>query len=265
MSLSLPNLCARRPEVAVLNLFRNGEQGAWYDPSDLTTLFQDSGGTTPVTATGQPVGKILDKSGRGNHATQSTTTSRPTLQQDGTGRYYLSFDGTDDVLATSSINFSASDKMTVACGARKLSDAAIAELLDLSYASSGGSFFLRNGTATAGGNAWSSGSRGSSGASVSLVATATGYTSPITSVLVTSLSISTDANVLRVNGVSAATAAGDQGSGNFGNLPLYIGRRSNGTLPFNGRIYSIVIRGATTSGTQLSALESYVNLRTGAY
>jgi hypothetical protein len=45
-----------------LDLFQNGEQGVWYDPSDLTTLFQDSVGTTPVTADGDPVGLMLDKS-----------------------------------------------------------------------------------------------------------------------------------------------------------------------------------------------------------
>ena len=43
-------------------LFATGEQGAWYDPSDLTTLFQDSAGTTPVTAAAQQVGLMLDKS-----------------------------------------------------------------------------------------------------------------------------------------------------------------------------------------------------------
>ena len=42
--------------------FANGEEGAWYDPSDLTTLYQDAAGTTPVTAAGQPVGLMLDKS-----------------------------------------------------------------------------------------------------------------------------------------------------------------------------------------------------------
>lgn len=34
----------------------------WYDPSDLSTMFQDSAGTTPVTADSDPVGLILDKS-----------------------------------------------------------------------------------------------------------------------------------------------------------------------------------------------------------
>ena len=42
-------------------LFNNGEQGAWYDPSDLSTLFQDDAGTTPVTEPGQTVGLMLDK------------------------------------------------------------------------------------------------------------------------------------------------------------------------------------------------------------
>jgi hypothetical protein len=51
--------------------------GLWLDPSDITTGFQDSAGTTPQTATGQPTGKRLDKSGRGNHVLQATTTSRP--------------------------------------------------------------------------------------------------------------------------------------------------------------------------------------------
>lgn len=65
----------------IMRLFYGGEQGAWYDPSDMSTLFQDAAGTTPVTAVEQPVGRILDKSGRGNHATQSTTTKRPVLSR----------------------------------------------------------------------------------------------------------------------------------------------------------------------------------------
>lgn len=83
-----------------LTLFAAGEQGAWYDPSDLSSLFQDSAGTTPVTAIGQPVGKMNDKSGRGNHVIQAIAGQRPTLQQDGSGKYFLSCDGVDDGMAT---------------------------------------------------------------------------------------------------------------------------------------------------------------------
>jgi hypothetical protein len=50
------------PDAAIKALFANSEVGAWYDPSDLTTMFQDRAGKTPVTADGQTVGLILDKS-----------------------------------------------------------------------------------------------------------------------------------------------------------------------------------------------------------
>jgi hypothetical protein len=43
-------------------LFSSGAQGAWYDPSDFSTLYQTSTGTTPVTAVEQPVGLMLDRS-----------------------------------------------------------------------------------------------------------------------------------------------------------------------------------------------------------
>ena len=60
-------------------LFSAAEPGAWYDPSNLSTLFQDEAGSIPVTAVEQPVGRMLDLSGRGNHASQATTTKRPVL------------------------------------------------------------------------------------------------------------------------------------------------------------------------------------------
>lgn len=87
-------------------LFDNGEEGAWYDPSDLSTMFQDGSGTTPVTADGQPVGKILDKSGRGNHASQATAAARPLYKTDGT-YHWLQFDGVDDGLSTAATTFGA--------------------------------------------------------------------------------------------------------------------------------------------------------------
>lgn len=46
----------------IKSLFSNNEQGFFYDPNDLSTMFQDSAGTVPVTAAGQPVGLVLDKS-----------------------------------------------------------------------------------------------------------------------------------------------------------------------------------------------------------
>lgn len=67
-------------ETVVKKLFANSEQGFFYDPSDLSTMYQDSTGTTPVTAVGQRVGLMKDKSERGNHARQTASAARPILQ-----------------------------------------------------------------------------------------------------------------------------------------------------------------------------------------
>jgi hypothetical protein len=48
-----------------LSLFSASEPGAWYDPSDMSTMFQDFNGATPVSAVEQPVSVILDKSKNG--------------------------------------------------------------------------------------------------------------------------------------------------------------------------------------------------------
>ena len=76
-SLILASGIRKIDDFMILPLFAAAEPGTWYDPSDLTTLFTDSAGTTPVTGPNQTVGKMLDKSGRGNHATQATSTQRP--------------------------------------------------------------------------------------------------------------------------------------------------------------------------------------------
>ena len=78
-------------------LFSSGQQGAWYDPSDFSALYQDAAGTVPVTAVGQPVGKAVDKSGRGNHATQATATARPVVAEV-SGKRSLTIDKADDRL-----------------------------------------------------------------------------------------------------------------------------------------------------------------------
>lgn len=72
---------ASNSQKLITKLFANGEQGFFYDPSDLSTMFQDTSGTIPVTAAGQPIGLIRDKSGRNNRARQTTSASRPIFQQ----------------------------------------------------------------------------------------------------------------------------------------------------------------------------------------
>lgn len=52
----------------------------WLAADDLTTLFQDSAKTTPVTANNDPIGAWEDKSGNGRDATQATSGLRPTYK-----------------------------------------------------------------------------------------------------------------------------------------------------------------------------------------
>ena len=68
MRLGIGLNITRQNEVFRLsNLFGASYQGFTFEPWDITTLYQDRAGTTPVTAAGQSVGYRRDKSGRGNH------------------------------------------------------------------------------------------------------------------------------------------------------------------------------------------------------
>jgi hypothetical protein len=89
--------------------------------------------------------------------------------------------------------------------------------------------------------------------------------SPDTSVLTGIGNISGDSAILRVNAIQAAINTGDQGAGNFGNYPLFVGRRGGTSLPFNGHLYSLIIRGAQSTDAQIVSAETYVNSKTGAY
>lgn len=366
-------------------LFAAGEQGGWYDPSDISTLFQDTAGTVPVTAAGQDVGLLLDKSqglalgpelvtnggftsatgwtpgtgwtisggvasaniatgstlsqaftttnGKtyavtytitnftsgsvrarftgtanvngvvrsaagtyteyltatatnanfvmvdggggfvgsidnisvrqlaGNHLTQVTATHRPKYQIDALGLPYLLFDGTDDWFISPTIT-PGIDKAQVFAGVRKLSDALTGSLVESGVPGPTGSItFLAprfDATGTYGFT-----SRGTSAGNASSTSV---FPAPITNVLTGIGDIAADTAILRVNGVQAATSATDQGTGNFLAYPLYVGRRGGTSLPFNGRMYQLIVRfGANLDASTIAATEAFVNSKTGAY
>lgn len=266
LSLSPSLLMSSASSVAFspLSLFAAGEQGAWYDPSDLSTMFQDTAGTTPVTATGQTVARINDKSGRGNHATQATAASRPIYQVDGNGKAYLLFDGTDDFLLTGTIT-PGIDKAQVFAGVRVIGAAAGGMVLETSVdigANNGALNLVIPNASPFGGRGFRS--KGTVQGTADTANNA--YTAPITQVLTGVGDIAGDTATLRVNGTQAATSATDQGTGNYLAYPLYIGRRAGTSLPFNGRIYSLLVRfGANLSAATITQTETFVNSRTGAY
>jgi hypothetical protein len=243
-------------------LFASGEQGAWYDPSDITTLFQDVAGTSPVTAVGQSVARVNDKSGRGNHATQATTASQPIYQIDASGRPYLNFDGVDDSLATASINFTSTSAVTAFVGLQKSSDAAIGVLFEFGPISSttNGTFgFFAPITINTGNYRWRV--RGTAVSDVDVA----GFTAPDLAVLTASANLPGDSSFLRRNGTQVAASAQDMGTGAFSTQILYVGRRTNATLPFNGRIYGLIICGAATPFIAIQQTETWLNAFTGAY
>lgn len=265
LGLSIPCVATRSIislEYQVAALFSAGEQGAWYDPSDFSTMFQDAAGSIPVTAVGQAVGRILDKSGRGNHATQSTSTKRPVLQQDANGKYYLLFDGIDDALQTASINFTGTDKVTVWAGVRKLSDAARGIIVEAQTAGAAGgtTVFALSAPQANGANNYA--------AFVSYIITKNA-TAPSTNILTgeyfPSSTSSTEQVKFRVDGIQQTTITGSAIATSTVNQPVFIGSRGATTLPFNGRLYSLIIRGAQSTDTQITNTENYVNSKTGAY
>ncbi len=250
----------RNPQTFTpLNLFLAGELGAWYDPSDITTLFQDAAGTIPVTGTGQPVGLMLDKSGQGHHASQTTAASRPTYTESG-GLQYLLFDGVNDFLVTASIDLTATDEMSLFAGIRKLSDAARGMVCEFSVnvGLNNGTFFLDAPTSAA--NNISFAARGAGSAGVPLVS---GLVAPISLAVSADANISADSARVRTNGGTYTATATDMGAGNFGNYPLYIGNRGGVSLPFSGHLYSLVIRNSLTTAAVVSSTELYVAQKSG--
>jgi hypothetical protein len=395
-------------------LFASGAQGAWYDPSDFSSMFQDSAGATPVTAVEQPVGLIRDKSGRGNHASQSTAAARPTLRArynlltyseqldnaawtkssatavagatdpnggttaetltatgangtclqaitavaanhifsvwlrrtNGSGnvqitcdsagtwvtqsitsswaRYtvtqtltagarnpgirivtngdaveawaadlrvtndgvglpayqriaaatdydtsgfppYLAFDGTDDSLATSAIDFTSTDEMTVFAGVRKLSDAAIGMVAELSAAlgSNAGTFYLTAPELIGASGNFTFKTRG--GTNPAAYADTGTKLAPIAAILTGTGDISSDFASIRFNGGASVDYSADQGTGNFGNYALYIGRRGGSALPFNGRLYSLIVLGRTATAGEITNTEAWINSKAKVY
>jgi len=243
-----------------LALFANGESGAWYDPSDLSTLFQDSAGTIPVTEDGQPVGRMLDKSGNDNHATQSVSSKRPTYKSVD-GVQWLDFDGIDDILETGNINFSQTDKMSVFCQLQSLINrsSVLVELTNSSQPPGAFSVFVGNGDE--GRNyGWST----CSGNGTQAYAASSDLPIPFT--LTNTVLIDRSGSSLetlfkpRLNGEPAQIDfpfPHDQ-NGNFANDNLYIGARGLGGKYLEGKIYGLIVRGVTSTTQEVTDTEKYL-------
>jgi hypothetical protein len=232
----------------------------------------DAAGSTSVTANGTD--GVLLWGADLRPASQATGLIGPTYQRvvdaatyDTAGFLpYLQFDGLSWSMSTGSIDFTATDKMTVWAGVRKLSEIAgvIAETSSSSQTNNG-AFLVSN--AFNGSTNYDVQCRGTDRNMRRYVT----YAAPITNVLQSSMTtaaadsaaaIQTRINATLNAGFASASAAS---SGNFGNYPLHLGGRNSAGDFFNGWLTSLIVRGAQSTQSQIEATESWVNGKTGAY
>jgi hypothetical protein len=230
-------------ETVMKKLFANGEQGFWYDPNDMGTMYRDAAGTIPVTGAGQPVGLIKDKSGRGNHASQTVSASRPILQRNATtGAYYLEFDGADDRLVANS--FASMGSATTIFAGTRCNKAATSAVVARGV---GGYVYQTSGQVTvqSTNNAITLLQSGNTVITAKYAASGTGVT-------------------LKVNNLSSTNPATiDRGFATTN--PLAIGAfDSNGQVSFLGHIYSLIGVSRLTTDEESIVIEREIAKRAGA-
>lgn len=245
------------PLLAAKALFLSGEQGYIYDPSVLSSMFQDLTNTTPAVVD-SPVGHRRDLSGNNCHWTATGTTTRPILRFAG-GFYYLDWDGVNDGGQTvSNIDFSAGE-VTYIAGVRKGRDTnapGVLAQLTSDYTAAGGFSFNAPSfsSPTFGAVARGVTSGANAGAHANNATFAAPYLGVFTSKLKTTASPLCE---VRINGVSRATSTTPQGSGGYGTGPVRNG------FGFFGRTYLEIMRNKETTGTLLTNAEALVTSRTG--
>jgi len=166
-------------------------------------------------------------------------------------------------MSTAAIDFTGTDKMSVFAGVRRLTNSAASVVLESSanVASNSGSFWLVSGDAT---YQYSALSRGSAavGSGIDAKITSASFNPPSSDVVTSLHDIGGDSTSVRGDGVLQATATGDQGTGNFGNYALFIGRRNNATLPFNGKDYGLIVVGKAATTTEITDTETWLAAKT---
>jgi hypothetical protein len=196
----------------------------------------------------------------GYHRVQATPSQAAKYKTDGT-LHWLLYDGTDDGNVTPTINWG-TDEVAICAGVTKSSDAAAGTVAEFS-----GSVFATNGAfgldAPGGTPASEQYVWGARGTTARFAIAATGFTAPTTNVLTCLSDISADQTILRADGVQVAQNTADLGAGNFGNHPLYFGRRGGASRPFNGKEHQTVIRSRLLSASELAKLETFVAAKTG--
>ena len=229
--------------IAIPTYPRSGGSLSW-TPSQVYTTLVWGADLRPTNS-----GALLPPYQRVNTASDYDTVGFP---------LYLKANGTSSAMSTNSIDFTATDKMTVVTGVRKLSDAAKSYLIELSATSdiNNGSFALTAPNSAAVNYAWLS--KGT----IADTLIATTYTAPLNNVVTGLANISGATNTLRVNGI-ATSDTNTQGTGVYGNYPLYLFTRSATVPTVAYNFYGAIIRGAQSDTASVTQTENYMATKTG--
>lgn len=234
---------------------------AWYDPSDTSTLWQDTAGTSPVTADGQSVARMDDKSGNGKHLTQTTGAACPLYKTSG-GLHWLQFDGADDYMfrATPAFGLTTLEVFVALNEASAVGNAGI-----VSFApASGNDWSSTTGLVIETGDATKSFVGFANGGDINAAISQAGAT-PLA---VYEMTKSASSVVVRINGSGAVTDSSFSALASTHNGSLIVGGRFlsgavAGTNHFNGRIYGIAISNAALADADRADLRTWLGAKAG--
>ena len=176
----------------------------------------------------------------GNHATQSTSTARPTLQLSGSS-YYLDFDGVDDYITTTFASTQAQPN-TLALGYKYDDAAQLGTFID-SPSLNRHAFYTETGD-----------TKYFAGSAVTIKATTTLDE-------VVALHFNTTSSSARINGVDYGT--GNPGFNAWGGIR--IGANTTPARFTDARLYSLVGVNRTLDPDEITSVESYLADKTGAF
>jgi hypothetical protein len=261
IGIGVPGPSAAAASFNPASLFTSGEKGFVYDFSSAANLYQDSAGTTAVTTTGDPIGKVLDLSGNANHATQpSGGAARPTWRAT-----YAEFNGTGNSLVTPAINMTGTDTITVVLGMRNVDGATTAVFVESSADSTANNGAIFDGFLTSVAAMFSKGAAG-----LVNVQLGNGVTGLITGrdlvkrVKYTTLGTTAAEQVLpKINGITRTVNVSGTAdlTGNFGNHVWNIGRRNNASLPMEGYLYAAAVISRALTEAEEQSLGSWIGSR----
>jgi hypothetical protein len=244
--------------VSPLELFEvPGTVGAWYDFSDATKNFSDTGMTTPVTA-GAGIAATTDLSGNAKHLLQATSGNRPLFSNGG-----ATFDGVDDNLQTAPSVLGTTPVATIIAVVNPLAltgAGVIAENTHTTavplfgvFVNNGSDAVLGGGIGATSGNYFFADSTLIIGAPMNLLlnfAYDTSETAP--NELVT--------RVAGVTGQSTVAASGAV-SGSITTGQLNVGSRQGGAFPFNGVVLAMLEVNRLLTPTEITDIEAYFTTR----